>query len=247
VIAQAAAFDRIAREYSRLWDESAVGRLQRDAVWRYLGPLLRPGDRILDLGCGTGEDGLRFARLGVNVLAIDASADMARVAVERGVNAWHCRIEDLDRIGSRFDGAVSNFGALNCVEDLSGVRNDLSRLIAPGGYLAVCLMGRVCFWETVWYLLRGDTVRAFRRWKGSAESSLGLTVRYPLSRDVVRAFLPEFRLMETAGIGIFVPPSFVPPLPPALLNVLDRIDRRIAGWPLFAAAADHRIFIFRRN
>lgn len=135
---------------------------------------------------------------------------------------------------------------MNCVADLSALRSPLSEKIAPGGFLAICIMSRFCLWETAWYLLRGDTKRAFRRWKGVACSSLGMTVYYPRGSEIVDAFSPDFTLVQTAGIGICVPPSYVRGLPSTLLRFLDRIDRHIAGWPLFAAMADHRIFIFRR-
>ena len=268
-----AAFDRIARDYSNLWDGTDTGRLQREAVWRFFEPLFRAGDTILDLGCGNGEDALRFARRGVRVVGIDESSEMVRIARARGVDAYQCRIEDVgqamlpaDRLSSRssrlkggcgqdwpprktdetsgsrtsadflsrahkqavvsgaeapltFDGAVSDFGALNCVADLATLREPLARMIAPGGYLAICVMGRLCLWETVWYLFRGDFRKAVRRWKGSAESSLGIQVYYPTVREIARAFAPGFTLTQAAGIGT---------------------------WPAFIAISDHRVLIFRR-
>ena len=113
-----AAFDGLAPQYDQLWNHATIGRLQREAVWRRLDPLFRPGDSLLDLGCGTGEDSLHFAERGVKVRAIDASCEMVRVARSRGVDASVLPIEDLDRIAGRFDGVISDFGALNCVADL---------------------------------------------------------------------------------------------------------------------------------
>jgi ubiquinone/menaquinone biosynthesis C-methylase UbiE len=239
-------FDKIARDYRDLWDNSDVGRLQREAVWSRIQPLFRTGDTILDLGCGTGDDALRLARHGVTVVAIDASSEMVRIARERGVDARICRIEDIESLPSIFDGAFSNFGAMNCVEDLAALREPLARRIAPGGYLALCVIGRFCLWETVWYLLRGDIRKAIRRWKGSAQSSLGLKVFYPTVREIKHSLSPEFTLQQAAGIGVAVPPSFVRGLPFPLLRVLDWIDQRIAAWPPFALVADHRLLVLRR-
>jgi SAM-dependent methyltransferase len=130
-------------------------------VWIYL----PARNQFLDLGCGTGEDPLHCAQLGINVRAIDASCEMVRVARARGVDASVLGIEELHRITGRFDGVISDFGALNCVSDLNAVRHALGSLVRPGGYLAVCVLGRFCLWEAVWYLLRGKPRTAFGRWR----------------------------------------------------------------------------------
>lgn len=83
----ATAFDRLASRYDKLWTLSSIGRHQRAAVWRVLDPLIRPGDFVLDLGCGTGEDALHFLSRGAHVHALDASAEMIRIAREKGVDA----------------------------------------------------------------------------------------------------------------------------------------------------------------
>lgn len=105
---QAAPFDSIAHDYVTVWDESDVGRLQRNAAWRFLKQLARRGDHVLDLGCGTGADAVRFATRGVHVIGIDASVEMLRIARQRGVDARHCRIEDVGQMSGAFDGAFSS-------------------------------------------------------------------------------------------------------------------------------------------
>ena len=43
---------------------------------------LCPGDRILDLGCGSGRDSKYFLERGYDVVSVDGSAEMCRVASE---------------------------------------------------------------------------------------------------------------------------------------------------------------------
>jgi ubiquinone/menaquinone biosynthesis C-methylase UbiE len=243
----ASAFDQLASRYDQLWTRSTIGHLQREAVWRHIGDLLKSGQRALDLGCGTGEDALRLKQRGLRVRAIDASPEMVRIARDRGVDAGVLPIERSGDLNQTFDVVLSNFGALNCVEDLASLREPLARLIAPGGYLLICVIGRCCLWETVWSLSRAQPAKAFRRWRSSVMSSLGIRVFYPSRKYLEAAFHPRFTLLSWRGIGLSVPPSYVTGLSDDRLARLDRFDRRVAHWPILRAVSDHRLFVFIRN
>lgn len=242
-----AAFDQIASEYDRLWTRSAVGRLQREAVWRHAGDLFKPGQSALDLGCGTGEDALRMMHAGLRVRAIDASPEMVRIACDRGVDAEVLPIENCGLLDETFDAVLSNFGALNCVEDLESLCAPLARLVRPGGHVAICVIGRFCAWETGWFLLRRQPPKAFRRWRTSVLSSLGLHVFYPSKERLEAALRPTFTLVSQRGIGLCVPPSYVTGLSGEFLHKLDALDRRVADWPVLRGLADHRLYVFVRN
>ena len=242
-----AAFDQLASRYDRLWTRSAVGHLQREAVWRHIGGLFEPGQAVLDLGCGTGEDGLRLMQAGLRVRAIDASGEMVRIARDRGVDAQTLPIEKCGLLDESFHAIISNFGALNCVEDLESLREPLARLVRPGGYMAICIIGRFCVWETAWALRRRQPAKAFRRWRKSVLSSLGIRVFYHSGERLEAAFRPRFTLMSCCGIGLCIPPSYVTGLSGAVLQKLDAFDRRVAHWPVLRGLSDHRLFVFVRN
>jgi ubiquinone/menaquinone biosynthesis C-methylase UbiE len=241
------AFDYLASQYDRLWTHSRVGHLQRKAVWRHIAGLFKPGQAALDLGCGTGADALWLMQAGLRVRAIDASSEMVRIASDRGVNAEILPIENCGLIEETFDVVLSNFGALNCVADLESLREPLARLVRPGGHLALCVMGPFCAWETIWALRRRQFAKAFRRWRKSVMSSLGMRVFYPSRTHLQASFRPDFTLVNWRGIGLCVPPSYVTGLSDGALQKLDAIDRRIAHWPLLRGLSDHRLFVFVRN
>jgi ubiquinone/menaquinone biosynthesis C-methylase UbiE len=243
----ATAFDHVAASYQALWSGTPVGEMQREAVWRFITPLFPAGSSVLDIGCGTGDDAVALRARGVCVTGIDASPEMVRIARERGIHANVRRAEDLSGLQGSFDGILSNFGALNCVQDLQGMREPLARLMRPGGGLAICLMGRVCAWETIWYLLRGDLARATRRWSGEASSSLASRVFYPAVANVRHALAPDFTLHSWHGIGLAVPPSYVTGLSTSTVRRLANFDRRLASLPLLRALSDHRLLLFRRG
>jgi ubiquinone/menaquinone biosynthesis C-methylase UbiE len=245
------AFDIMSASYDRLWTDSPVGRVQREAFWRHAGTYLKNARNVLDIGCGTGEDAARLTRAGVRVTAIDVSPQMVALARKRSIDARVLPIEQLDVLNSSFenasfDAAISNFGALNCVERLESIREALARLVAPGGYVILCALGRFCFWETAWFLLSGDLRKARRRWGGEAITSSGVKVFYHSVRELRRSLTPQFRLVKHAGIGICTPPSYVRCLSGSVLRRAARVDQALEPVRLFRALADHTLLVFRR-
>ena len=227
----AALFERIAPRYDELWTATAIGRAQRDAVWSVTDRLFAAGDCVLDLGCGTGEDAAHLVSRGVTVRGVDASAAMVAQARARGIDAEVRRAEDLASLAMRFDGVMSNFGALNCVEDRASVARALGRLVRPGGYAAICVIGRFCAWETLYF------AKATRRWSGRCGD-----VFYPSVRQLRSEFADDFELKAWHGIGTLVPPSYVS-LPDGVVRALARFDR----LPFLRAWADHRLLVFQRK
>jgi ubiquinone/menaquinone biosynthesis C-methylase UbiE len=238
-------FDQIAARYDTLWTTTPIGRAQRNLVWRDIDPLFHRGEKILDIGCGTGEDAAHFETRGVHVYASDASPVMVQVARERGVTATVCDAEELARIDRLFDGAISNFGALNCVGNLPAVAVSLARLVRPGGHLAICLLGRFCAWETLYYAFRFEWSKACRRWQHAVRYQ-GIPIHYPAVSELRAAFAPDFELQRWAGVGLLVPPSYVK-LPAVLVRLLAACDRLLARLPVLRAMADHRLFLLVRK
>jgi SAM-dependent methyltransferase len=78
--ASSTGFDAAAAAYDEAFTHRRLGRWLREAVWARLGVVFAPGDRVLDLGCGTGEDAIWLAQRGVRVLATDAAPAMLAAA-----------------------------------------------------------------------------------------------------------------------------------------------------------------------
>src|ERR1017187_9247592 len=243
----AAAFDRVAARYDELWTTTAAGHDQRALVWRHVDSLFQPGESLLDIGCGTGADAAHFTARGIAVHATDCSPAMVQAARRRGeFTASVLRAEDAGAIGEIFDGAISNFGALNCVADLAQVARGFAGVVRPGGRIAICTIGRFCLWETLYYGARLQFGKAFRRVRGSAASAMGIVVNYPTVSQLASAFAPEFTMRRWVGIGLLVPPSYVR-LPDPLGRLLGLLDRALAHLPLLRAMADHRLLILVRK
>ena len=258
----AAPFDVLAEKYDQLFTFSRIGRAQRAATWKAMAETFRAGERVLEIGCGTGVDACFLADRGVEVLACDSSAAMIRNARLR-VEARQCKVsfrvlpaEDFDVLRSEpmFDGAVSNFGVLNCVEQLPPVARSIGRLIKPGGKLIVCLLGPSCVWEIAWYLLKLHPRKAFRRLERGGVTAVlsrnsSVHVNYYTVRQLADLFAPEFRLRSWRGIGLLVPPSYAESIAerfPGLLSFFEWADSLMAGLPGFRDLSDHILLHFER-
>jgi len=65
---------------------------------------LIPGEKILDLRCGGGENAFYFKQKGIDVTCIDFSESMINLGREKGLNAFVMDIEDLRFDDNSFDG-----------------------------------------------------------------------------------------------------------------------------------------------
>ncbi|MEA2559252.1 MAG: hypothetical protein QOH06_756 [Acidobacteriota bacterium] len=249
------AFDKLAAEYDHGFTRTVLGERLRRAVWRRLDALFVPGDRILELACGTGEDAVHLGGRGVRVLATDASPEMVHVAREKagraeltGVEVRQLAVEELDRLDAPpFDGALSNFGGLNCVADLPAVGQALASRLRPGAIAVLCVMGPVVPWEWVWFRGRG---KAFRRLTPGGVEWRGLRVRYPSIRTLRRSLAPSFRMRRVAALGALLPPPYAEDWAsrhPALIDRLDRWERRLETVSPLPWLADHYLMELERR
>ncbi len=224
--------------------------------------LFAPGDRVLELGCGTGEDAACLGLHGVRVLATDAAPGMVAAArrkvaaagLSRLVEVRQLACEELRRLdgeaGPLFDGAFSSFGGINCVGDPRGPARDLAALLRPGARLLLCVMGPLVPWEWGWFLLRGRPAEAFRRLRPGGVEWRGMAIRYPAIGAMKRAFAPEFHTRRAAALGVFLPPPYAEPWAarhPRLLARLDRWERRWETLPPLPWLADHYVLELERR
>ncbi|HLK47799.1 MAG TPA: methyltransferase domain-containing protein [Bryobacteraceae bacterium] len=116
-------------------------------VWEYgrdLLQLLAPqaGERILDIGCGTGQLAAEIARAGAHVTAIDNSAAMIEQA-RRNFPEVRFELADARSLPYReqFEAVFSN-AALHWVSDPDAAAAGIARALKPGGRFVAELGGK---------------------------------------------------------------------------------------------------------
>ncbi|NUR69652.1 MAG: methyltransferase domain-containing protein [Hamadaea sp.] len=125
-------FDRLAGEYDEVVPFFAT----------FAGQLLdwvgvRPGDRVLDLGCGRGALALEAQRRGAEVMAVDAAPGMVRELTTRHpeIDAQVMDAHRLDFADASFDLVVSGF-VVHLLADSVAAAAEVHRVLAPGGRFA---------------------------------------------------------------------------------------------------------------
>jgi SAM-dependent methyltransferase len=99
------------------------------------------GKRVLDLGCGSGENTVPLLMRGAEVIAIDISPEMIAAAGKRLATAG---LHAVLQVGSAYDTGLEaeSFDMVFCVSllhhlDIAAARQEIQRVLAPGGHLIV--------------------------------------------------------------------------------------------------------------
>ena len=152
-----AAFDGVAENYDHHIMDNEMNLWLRNRSVNLLKRSFRPGETVLEIGCGTGTETLSLAEYGVSVIASDISSKMLRVLsrkasrlrLEGRVKTLHARPyelrEKLKLAGvAEIDGAYSTYGAINTDPLLPQLFSDLASIIRPKGVLILGVWNKYC-------------------------------------------------------------------------------------------------------
>lgn len=144
-VAVEAVYSRLARPYDWLSNLISLGQAR---VWQHaLLPFVR-GQRVLEIGMGTGSVQLDLSQAGLDAWGIDLSMPMMRQAVRKArksgikpLKVCQARAQALPFPGDSFDSVVSTFGS----EYLTNVGTyaEIARVLRKGGRLVIVPGGRL--------------------------------------------------------------------------------------------------------
>lgn len=233
----------------------------RQRIYAHVDRFIKPQSRILELNCGTGIDAIRFASQGHTIHATDISGGMisqlkqkiSLQTLQNKITVEQLPFDQLDQLNGKFDYVFSNFGGLNCIDDLKKVTQHLSPLLNHGALITWVIMPRITPWEWTW-LLKAKFKDAFRRLNKNGvnahlEGEFFKTYYFSLN-EICESLGPPFQLIRSEALGVFSPPpaamSFVKRFS-FLSSTLNRIDRSLARVFPFNRWGDHIIITFQKR
>jgi demethylmenaquinone methyltransferase/2-methoxy-6-polyprenyl-1,4-benzoquinol methylase len=176
----------------------------------------RPGERALDLCCGTGDVAFALARKGVEVVGLDFSEPMLAVAARRLGNHPEGKLirflrgdaQQLPFPDDSFDLVTMSYGLRNLADWEKGLR-EMQRVARPGGRLLVLDFGRPnnAVWRGIYFAyLRNFVPLLGRIFCGDAdthgyilESLLHYAAQRGVEAGMKRAGMENVRVVNSLG------------------------------------------------
>lgn len=185
-----ALFDEMAKSYDG-WYETKMGgfadKVQTDLAFR-LFPI-QAGQRILDVGCGTGNFCLKLAKAGCRVTGVDVSAAMLAIARDKAARAGAditFREMDAGRLSfpdGAFDGAIS-MAAFEFIKEPVQALHEMLRVVKRGGCVLIGAINKESAWgrlylseayqrDTIFRHADLKTLAEMRNWRGDLLAGTG--------------------------------------------------------------------------
>ena len=156
-------WDLASSDYDYLWQE----QLAPARNWMLSLAALAPGEKVLDLACGTGLTTLAAAASvgpGGSVLGTDLSGQMVAVARQRAEDQQVSNVtfkrmdaETLDFPAATFDVVLCSLGSMY-VPDAQRALREWLRVLKPGGRVAIAVWGKRvnCGWSPVFPIVEAE-------------------------------------------------------------------------------------------
>ncbi len=247
------AFSKQSEVFDLIYRENKLSEYLRSKFREEVLSHLKPNSQILELNCGTGMDAIYFAEKGHKILATDNAPGMLEKlnnklkgnSLKKNIETMRCSFDDLNPMSNRkFDHIISNFGGLNCTENLDKVLSQLPGLLNKNGKITLVIMPKVCPWEII-MLFKGKFNTAFRRFRKKTPAHIegvNFFCYYYNPSYVKRVLRKNFDVTTLKGIFITTPPEFYENFVeryPKLFSVLTKIDNAICSFFPFNYCCDH--------
>jgi O-antigen/teichoic acid export membrane protein/2-polyprenyl-3-methyl-5-hydroxy-6-metoxy-1,4-benzoquinol methylase len=207
--------DNIAVHYDALLQKNPFSVILRKLFHEILAENKLNNITALDLGCGTGDDAVFLAEHGADVTAVDLSPEMIKEARKKSASrssklkiVFECA--DMESFventsGEKYDIIVSNFDAVNYIENTGKFSDNTAHLLNENGIMQLTVLNKICLSE-FWYEIL--TLRFRRAYSALMDRNLHLVnsvkLYYPL--ELSRLFEKNFKVIKVTGVGIFIPP-----------------------------------------
>ena len=257
----------MAATYDRVEGRNEISERVRATTLQAALGVFGPGDRVLELGCGTGRDAVALARRGVQVVATDVSPDMVRMTASRAahegmqgkVTALVLSAAEAAELEGPFEGAFSNGAVLNLEPDLPRVGRGLARGIREGGFVVLTAANRFSLFELGVYPLALRPRKAFRKLGGPVPIPISregfgrryaVPTRFLTPRELRRVFGDAFEVRTLRGLQVVTPPWNFVDLARRFHGAVEplvRFEDAVGSWRVLRAAGAIYLYVLRRR
>jgi ubiquinone/menaquinone biosynthesis C-methylase UbiE len=260
----AVSFTAQSEKFDELYSQNKIVEYKRERVRSHLKKIIQPGDFILELNSGTGEDAIWLAQQSCKVHATDISSGMLEIvqqkikseSLENLINQEICSFTVLENLRQKgpFDMIFSNFAGLNCTRDLDKTLISFPALLKPGGIATLVILPKFCLWEFL-LIFKGKFKTATRRLfskngrKANVEGHYFKCWYYNPS-FIIKYLKKDFDLLSIEGLCTVVPPSYIENFAeknPRVYNFLKSKENRWKSkWP-WKYVGDYYIISMRKK
>ena len=197
--------------YDKLWskkrpNEYVVGsNLRVEEASR----ILRPGRRLLDVGCNDGTLGSLVQNHFEEIYGIDISEKAVKLSKQKGIKAYkiNLNIEKLPFEDSYFN-SLTCLSTFQYIYDLNFALGEFNRVMQQNGELILVVPNMRTYWRIFKLAILGDFPRTSLDFVGYD----GGTLHYFCYRNI-RKLLEKFGFKVNMHKGIFCHPSILEKLP----------------------------------
>jgi len=204
-------FDKIAPRYDE-WYKTKVGRYVDKTEKRLVFSMIKTkSGKALDLGCGTGNYTLELYKRGFEVVGVDVSEEMLKIARKKLPNVKFIRADaySLPFEDNTFD-LVLSITMFEFIHKPEKALGEIYRVLKPGGEAIIGTMNG----RSLWFL--------FKRLKSLFVETAYRYARFYTPRELERLMKEAgFRDVESRGIIYF--PSFFP-----FLGLAEKLDQKFS-------------------
>ncbi|MCB4792120.1 MAG: methyltransferase domain-containing protein [Elusimicrobia bacterium] len=213
-----------AEGYDTGFRSRAIARYIHKRTMVSLKEAFKPGMHLLEIGCGTGEEAIALAKIGVRITAIDISSSMIECSKQKAKNE---NVQDLidfkvlpaEQINllehGLFDGAYSLLGPVNCINNIQVFADSLTSMLKPQSSVVFSVINKYNLWELFYYSLKMDFPTAFRRLGHSpvkvklTPGSCDIHLWYYTPGSFYSFFKNNFNTKEIAALPLIMPSRFM--------------------------------------
>ncbi len=262
----AAAFDSASEEYDFTISHNYINTWIRKRSIRELLNLAKPGDTLLEVGCGTGAEAIEISRYVSKIIATDISDKMIEILSKkveaRGLSGSivpvQVRAANVSQVaelatGGKVDLAYSFNGALNSEPELDRFVNGLSSILVPGGYFICSIRNSFCLSEALSHAAVLQFEKMAPRKKQPVMVSVGgrdIPAFYYPPAAFLSFFSTEFELRKLYGLPAFLPPAYLSDYYIKFKNVasiLEKFEWALGGHFPFNRVGDQSLFVFQKR